>query len=154
MKIGDGSTRLWIKTPLVAPSATASATSAAFPPLPPVAEASSAVMIKVEEVVVKAEAGVEMTLSSYQHSHGMDSTDNGGGDSDGTSSKRARMLEEGEEASLGRLMTSDITDLKGWHIASYHNTTHHAFTSHRIITLPLTPKTFYHVFRIVSITQK
>ena len=135
MKIGDGSTRLWIKTPLVAPSATASATSAAFPPLPPVAEAASAVRIKVEGTV-KTEAGAEMTLSSYQHSYGMDGTDNGGGDSDGTSSKRARMLEEGEEASLGRLMTSDITDLKGWHIASYHNTTHHAFTSHRITRYP------------------
>ena len=31
---------------------------------------------------------------------------------DGTSSKRARM-QEGEEESAGRLMTTDITDLKG-----------------------------------------
>jgi len=118
MKIMDGTTRLWIKAPLVA----ATATATVFPPLPPVAEASSATMMQVEGLV-KTEVGSNdmMSLSSHQHGHGMDSSDDNGEDnSDGTSSKRARMLENGEEMSLGRLMTSDITDLKGWYITTQH----------------------------------
>jgi len=102
MKVGDGSTRLWVKVPPPPPAPTDTTTSEAA--------TSSAVMIKVEGLV-KTEV-VEMSSSSHANGQGMDGNDKEGEESDGSLSKRARKLEVGEET-VGRLMTSDITDLKG-----------------------------------------